>query len=169
MTEPTNGGRVMRRGVLVLGIINVMVLLTVLAILVGLVVYVRQLNEMPPLNVISAENPQSVTEKQVPANGAVHVTATKCNLTDHILTVDSVSYLVQESPFRQRWQRQNTTGAVWQPGCRTNVFENHLRLGVPESETLDPGIYHIEGTNTVREGNRRQDVPWFTQSFEVIE
>lgn len=139
---------------------------------VGFVYYVFTENskpQLPPLNVLRLVNPQPVLNKQLKQTELLRVDGTKCNLTNEPFSVDGVSYLVQESPVYWRYLRTDNKGVLRQPGCKTILYANDLRLGVPDSVTLEPGVYHLEGTETVRIGDQVQYAPWFTESFEIIE
>ncbi len=162
-----NGGRYARVAT-IFAFINITILVVVLGILVGVWLLIQRNNDLPNLNVFSADSPQEVTELSVPPDGAVHVTTKKCNLISETLAVDGNTYLVQETPVRRRWLRTETVGAVWVPGCVTAIFENKLQVGLHQDEVLTPGMYHFEGTNTIRYNAQRQDVPWYTESFEIV-
>lgn len=123
----------------------------------------------PPLSVLRLENPQHIINKQLKQTELLKVTASKCNLTNEPVAVDGVSYLVQEAPNYQRYLRTQATGVTRLPGCMTINYANDLRIGIPTDVTLEPGIYHLEGAETVRIGDRVQTAPWYTESFEIIE
>ena len=149
--------------------ISVVILGVILSVLVAVVVYSQYLKTLPPPIFFVADSPQIVLEDTVSQDGTVHVTGTKCNMTNETLTMDGVSYLVRENPTRQRYLRGATYGAVRAPGCITSVFENELRLGIPDGEELLPGVYHFEGVHTIIHNNQRQVAPWYTESFTVTE
>lgn len=128
----------------------------------------RVLGPAEPLTVLRLVNPQHVLNKRVQQHDLLRVNGTKCNLTSEPISVEGVAYLVQESPVYVRYLRASNTGVVRVPGCQTVSYANDLRLGVPEDVTLEPGVYHLEGTETVRIGDRVQNAPWYTESFEIV-
>lgn len=128
----------------------------------------RVLSPQEPLTILRLVNPQHVLNKTVREHDLLRVNGTKCNLTNEPISVEGVAYLVQESPVYVRYLRATNVGVVRVPGCQTVNYANDLRLGVPDNVTLEPGVYHLEGTETVRIGDRVQNAPWYTESFEIV-
>lgn len=108
------------------------------------------------------ESPQIVAESVAQQGGSIHVTATKCNVTDEPVayeyTLSWRNVITRELVFRKA-----ANGLVREPGCKTTTFENHL------TEELEPGLWRLEGVETaLSETGEKAIEPYLTEEFEVV-
>jgi len=112
-----------------------------------------------PLRNIS---PQTVLTPVVVQGGTLIVEAYKCNDSDEPVSVSGISSW-RNLDTREIIIRNINNGAVRDPGCPLLHFENRVPIDLP------PGRYHLEGVETVLEGERVQREAWRTEEFVVTE
>lgn len=107
-------------------------------------------------------NPQRIIgSSTVPQGGTIEVAGTRCINSKNDIGVDARSY----------WRNLDTgklttnhaaNGVTRVPGCVTQKFSNDIPIDLP------PGNYHLEGSDTARQGNSTQTEGWHTEPFTVI-
>lgn len=114
-----------------------------------------------------AINPQTVTVHRISLDqGYVEIQSTKCNLTSEDLLIGNVTYWIRDEPSYVRINSAVlpiTQGISFPPGCHTRTFQNAFPDGIT------PGVWHIQGSNTVRASNgQTQQIGWHTEQFEIV-